>query len=86
VTTLPDPRTEPTIDARRVAELFGISERAAYDAARRWIETEGAEGLPALRVSRSVRFVSAPIVRLLGFDVAPEPEIDEPSHLTIVRE
>lgn len=63
---LPDPVMTPTLDAATVAELFGISYRAAYDAGRRYVETNGEEGLPAIKIGRSTRFLTARCLHLLG--------------------
>jgi hypothetical protein len=73
---IPDPREQPTLDATRVAALYGVSERAAYDGGRRWVETGGAEGIPAVKVGRSTRFLTAPILEQLG--LAPAMEAGAP--------
>ena len=51
----------PFLRADEVAEVFKISRAAAYVAARRWLDTGGREGIPCVRVGRSVRFLASAI-------------------------
>lgn len=57
--TIPDPATEPTIDARRAAAVIGVSVRTAYAACEsgQW---------PAIRVGRAVRIPTARWLRAVG--------------------
>ena len=65
---LPDPETRPTISAREVAKAYGIGVNAAYAEGRRFIDTNEAEGIPALRFGRSLRFPTAAVRIQLGLD------------------
>ncbi len=57
----------PTLDADTVARLYDVSKRFAYEQARRYIETNGAEGIPAIRCGhRAVKFLTGPILEQLG--------------------
>ena len=70
-TTLPDPTVEPTMSVERAAEIVGLGRRAAYAAAIRFIESGGAEGLPALRFGRALRIPTAPLLRMVGLGGDP---------------
>jgi hypothetical protein len=59
----------PFLCVAEVARLFKISRTAAYLAARLYIESGGAAGIPAVRVGRSVRFLAAGIERMAAGEV-----------------
>ena len=59
--------------------MLRISRTSAYALANRWLDTDGAEGLPALRLGRSIRIPAAAIERLAGPDAALAPQ-----HLRLV--
>ena len=46
-----------------VARRLQISRTAAYQLARRWLESDGAEGIPAVRIGRSIRVPAAAFER-----------------------
>src|SRR3546814_20834486 len=52
-----------TID--EAAALLRISRNSAYALARRWLATDGAEGLPAVKLGRSLRVPSPTLLRML---------------------
>jgi excisionase family DNA binding protein len=45
----------PFMRVEEAARLLKISRTSAYALAGRWIDSDGAEGLPAVRIGRSVR-------------------------------
>jgi hypothetical protein len=47
-----------------VVRLFKISRTKAYKEAQLYIETAGKAGIPAVRIGRSIRFLSEPIQRM----------------------
>jgi hypothetical protein len=58
-TTVPRPEVGPLSDivdrvltVERAGAILGLSRASAYRAAHRWLETDGAEGLPVLVISR----------------------------------
>ncbi|MGH2689729.1 MAG: helix-turn-helix domain-containing protein [Actinomycetota bacterium] len=48
------------------AQALRIGRTAAYEAARRWLETGGAEGLPVVRLGRRLRVPCHALDRLLS--------------------
>jgi hypothetical protein len=69
--SLPDPRHEITIAVERGGALCGMGRSKSYVEARRYIETEGREGLPAIAFGRTLRCPTARLLALLGIDPAP---------------
>jgi hypothetical protein len=51
---------------------LGLGRTATFDAARRWIATDGAEGLPAVRLGRRIL---VPVPRLLAWLGADGPDV-----------
>lgn len=72
LTVLPDPQVEPTVGVKTIAAAYGLSENSAYAQARRFLATDGEEGIPALAFGRRIRFPTAACRQQLG--------LDEPSH------
>lgn len=50
------------------AGVLRISRTAAYDQAHRWLATGGREGLPVVRIGRSMRVPRAALQRILTID------------------
>lgn len=48
------------------ARLLGVSRSLAYELANRWITSDGAEGLPAVRLGRRVLIRKAALERWIG--------------------
>jgi excisionase family DNA binding protein len=48
------------------AQVLRIGRTAAYEAARRWLATGGAEGLPVVRLGRRLRVPCHALDRLLS--------------------
>ncbi len=66
--TLPDPRTTPTMPVQSAGRLFGFGKTKSYEEAHRYLQTDGREGLPALRFGRSMVCPTAAVLKLLGID------------------
>jgi excisionase family DNA binding protein len=47
--------TEPFLTVPEAASRLRISRTAAYMLAREWLETAGRNGIPAVRIGRSIR-------------------------------
>jgi hypothetical protein len=65
---LPTPETKPMMSAKEVADAYGIGINAVYAEARRYLDSEGADGIPALRFGRTIRFPTASIRKQLHLD------------------
>ena len=61
----------PFLRVEEAAQLLRISRTSAYALANRWLDTDGADGLPAPRFGRSIRIPTAAIERLADPDSAP---------------
>jgi excisionase family DNA binding protein len=58
---------EPAVlTVEEAARVLRIGRSAAYEQARKFIETGGAEGLPAVRLGRCVRVPRQALLRLLA--------------------
>jgi hypothetical protein len=67
-TELPDPRAEPTVSVERAGSILGLGRSKSYIEARRYIGTDGREGLPAIAFGRALRVPTARLLALLGID------------------
>ena len=65
---LPDPAERATLSVEEAAEILGVGRTAAYAAAREYLRTGGASGIPAIRIGRSLRVPTAALRRLLMVD------------------
>lgn len=65
---IPDPRAQPTLDVETGGRLCGLGRTKAYEQARRWLDTDGAEGLPCIAFGRTLRVPTAAVLRLLGLN------------------
>ena len=66
----------PFLRVEEAARLLRISRTSAYALADRWLDTDGADGLPAVRIGRSIRIPTVALDRLADPDadtVAPTP-------------
>ncbi len=54
----------PFLCVEEVTRLFKISRTKAYKDAQLYIESAGKTGIPAVRIGRSIRFLSEPIQRM----------------------
>lgn len=54
----------PFLRVEEAARMLLISRTVAYALARRWLETDGSEGLPAVRIGRSIRIPRAALERM----------------------
>lgn len=65
-----DPRDRPAMQVKEAAQILGISEVTAYEAAKRYLATEGREGLPVIRIGARRLIVPTELLQgLLGLDV-----------------
>lgn len=55
------------------AQVLRISRTSAYELARRWLESGGRDGLPAVRLGRSIRIPAAALDRLANPDMKAGP-------------
>jgi excisionase family DNA binding protein len=53
------------------AQVLRISRTSAYELARRWLESGGRDGLPAVRLGRSIRIPASALERLANPDISP---------------
>ena len=56
----------PTISVEQAGEILGLSRPSAYAAGHRYLESNGAEGLPVLRLGRRMRVPTARLLAMLG--------------------
>lgn len=69
---IPLPAEQPTVSVEEAANAYGIGRAAAYAACRRFLDTDGAEGIPTLSIGRFLRCPTAAIRAQLGLDqIAP---------------
>ncbi len=60
------PIRRSTMTVEEAAEVLGVSRSTAYESARRFESTDGAEGLPVLRIGRRFVVPVGRIQELLG--------------------
>lgn len=60
------PEEPAVLTVEEAARVLRIGRSAAYEQARRFIATGGAEGLPAVRLGRCLRVPRQALVRLLA--------------------
>jgi excisionase family DNA binding protein len=63
----------PFLRVGEAAQLLRISRTSAYALANQWLATGGPEGLPAVRIGRSIRIPTAAIDRLADLPEPPAP-------------
>jgi excisionase family DNA binding protein len=51
--------SQPFLTVQEAANRLRISRTAGYALARRWLETDGADGIPAVRIGRRLRVPAA---------------------------
>jgi excisionase family DNA binding protein len=56
------------LTVEEAARLLRIGRSAAYEQARRYLATDGLEGIPVVRVGRSLRVPREALRRMLGFE------------------
>jgi excisionase family DNA binding protein len=54
----------PFLRVEEAAQMLRISRTVAYALARRWLETDGRDGLPAVRIGRSIRIPRVALERM----------------------
>jgi hypothetical protein len=71
---IPNPAERPWLSVDEAGAFLGLGHTKSYTEARRFIETDGAEGLPVIRFGRTFRVPTAKLLELLGLDsVAVRP-------------
>lgn len=71
------------LTVEEAAQVLRISRTASYEAAGRWERTHGRDGIPALRIGRTLRVPKAALQswidqRLRGDDARRTPIVHEP--------
>lgn len=65
---------EPAVlTVEEAARFLRIGRSAAYELARRFLASEGREGLPVVRLGRCLRVPREALVRLLDNGMSPPP-------------
>ena len=59
------------------AKVLRIGRGAAYALARQYLDSGGRQGLPVVRLGRSLRVPRAGLLKLLAVDVEPRPAAGE---------
>lgn len=54
------------LTVEEAAHVLRIGRNSAYGLARKWIDTDGAEGLPVVRLGRCLRVPRSALEQLLG--------------------
>ena len=65
-------RTPRFLTVEEAAAVLRIGRTSAYELARRWLATDGKEGIPVVRLGRSLRVPELAILRMAE-QVAPDP-------------
>lgn len=69
----PHPAQPPEVlTVEEAAALLRISRNSAYALARRWLATDGAEGLPVVKLGRTLRVPRPALLRILD---QPRPRV-----------
>jgi len=69
------------LTVEEAARVLRIGRNAAYGLARRWNETGGREGLPVVRLGRSLRVPKRALAQLIALEVGRRPDaiaVEEP--------
>jgi excisionase family DNA binding protein len=69
----------PFLRVEEAARLLRISRTSAYALAAQWLNTDGADGLPAVRIGRSIRIPAVALDRLA------DPEVDGSDEAVALR-
>ena len=69
-TPIPPADEQPVLSVEVAGRILGLGRAAAYAAASRWRATDGADGIPNLRIGRRVVVPTALLRRMLGLDVS----------------
>ena len=64
----------PFLRVEEAAQLLRISRTSAYALAGRWLATGGVDGLPAVRIGRSIRVPTVALERLADPNRTPSPK------------
>jgi hypothetical protein len=64
--SLPDPTVEPTLDVPRAGALVGLARSKSYLEARKYVDSDGAVGLPTIAFGSTLRCPTALVLEMLG--------------------
>jgi hypothetical protein len=67
---LPDPTEEPTVSIERAARILGIGRSKAYELARLYEKSDGADGIPCVRVGRAQRVSSSALLAMVRLEAS----------------
>lgn len=72
-----EPHAAPDVlTVEEAAHILRIGRNSAYALARRWLASDGKEGLPAVRLGRNVRIPRPALEQLLGCELTAPPHGD----------
>ncbi|MBS1836221.1 MAG: helix-turn-helix domain-containing protein [Actinobacteria bacterium] len=72
--SIPNPIDVPALTVDEAADFYGIGRAAAYAGCNTYLATDGAEGIPCIRVGRFIRVPTAAMRVHLGIDRLPQDE------------
>lgn len=70
--SVPNPIDVPTLKVEEAGPFYGLGRAAAYAACNTYLATDGAEGIPCIRVGRFIRVPTAALRVHLGIDRLPQ--------------
>ncbi len=66
----------PFLRVEQAQELTQLGRTQVYEQARRWLDSGGKEGIPAVRFGRCVRIPTAALLAMAGLDDAASDASD----------
>ncbi len=76
---IPDPRERPTLSVEEAGAIVGLGRSSSYEQARRFLATDGREGLPVLAYGRTLRVPTAMLLGTLGLGIQQDPREEGPA-------
>ncbi len=71
-------RSNDVLAVEETAQVLGIGRQTAYSECRRFLATDGREGIPCHRIGRRILIYRAELEAWLGFSIVWPPESNEP--------
>jgi hypothetical protein len=71
-------RSNDVLSVEQTATIVGVGRQSAYAQCRRWLATDGAEGIPCRRVGRLILVYRHELERWLGFRIVLPQSSDAP--------
>lgn len=65
-----NPATAPTMTVDEAASIYGLSRGSTYQACREYLRTDGASGIPCIRIGKRIVVSTSAVRRQLGLDDA----------------